>query len=145
MGFAQGYNVSVGAGKKASRVANCYNVWQIYSSGKIYPRFADNKAGMQNAGTFFNVKLYRQYFDPQLHAGTTCVYFHKVGESDYVYIDVHSSVNNLKIKLPDYMVGKSTTVVEQHSNVSLVTTESVTSAGVIVTVTDYGFIVLKLS
>ena len=145
VGFAQGYNVSVGAGKKASRVANCYNVWQIYSSGKIYPRFADNKAGMQNAGTFFNVKLYRQYFDPQLHAGTTCVYFHKVGESDYVYIDVHSSVNNLKIKLPDYMVGKSTTVVEQHSNVSLVTTESVTSAGVIVTVTDYGFIVLKLS
>ncbi|MCA0388460.1 MAG: hypothetical protein LCH52_08195 [Bacteroidetes bacterium] len=144
VGYAHGYNIVYGHGKSASRDANNANQWNIHTSSKSYPHCIDN-LGNISAGTVFQVIAYRQYFDPQLYPNTTCVYHHKVGNNDMVYIDIHQNVTNLKIQLPSFLTGKAITLVEKNSDLTLVTDELVTSDGVIVTVTNnYGYAVLKL-
>jgi len=145
VGYAHGYNIVYGHGKSASRDANNTNQWNIHTSGKSYPHCIDN-LGNISAGTVFQVIVYRQYFDPQLYPNTTCVYHHKIGNIDMVYIDIHQNVTNLKIQLPSFLTGKAITLVEKNSDLTLVTDEVVASDGVIVTVTNnYGYAVLKLT
>lgn len=144
VGYAHGYNIVYGHGKSASRDANNTNQWNIHTSGKSYPHCIDN-LGIISTG-YYHAIAYRQYFDPQLYPNTTCVYHHKIGNMEMVYIDIHQNVTNLKIQLPSFLTGKAITLVEKNSDLTLVSDELVTSDGVIVTVTNnYGYAVLKLS
>jgi hypothetical protein len=143
VGYALGHVYTQGLGRPALLAANCVMKWLVANTGKMYPQLL-NGTGVIAGGQCYNAISYRQAFDPQLFPGTTAVYFHRIGNYDLVYIDVHSTQTNLKVMLPEKYIGKTITVVEKSSSVTLVSDDAVTSNGIILNVTTYGYCILKL-
>lgn len=143
-GFAHGFCLTKGVGAIRNTLVD--KAWFISTGRKSYPHGIDDKLGNVPANTMYCGVSYRQYFDSRSYANPTNVYYHKIAEEWFLYIDYHKTASFDTIQLPSDLVGKSVTVVEKSSNATL-HTDVVMQNGVTVSITSgvSGYLVLKLT
>lgn len=143
--YATGIINDFGIGKSAERVKNVDEMLFIYRSYKTYPKVLDQKAGALKAGVNLHSRGYRNYFDPQRYKNPTCVYWHRQGEINRLYIDYHKAVSKDVIKLPEAFSGMKIKVVEKTPTIELLTKEKVPEQGIAVSVSgEQAYLVLDL-
>ena len=113
--------------------------WWVHSTRKTYPSAAGNinvKAGKE-----FHTYAYRQYFDAASRKDISGnMYYHKLKDAWYIYLDYQKSVKDEFVKLPAVVKGKKLSVVEKTPSVSCKGTKE----GILLNVKDgYGRLVLK--
>jgi len=144
--FSHGYNPVHSQSKDADRLNNVTTFWQIATSSKSYPRCYDSKLAVEPIGTVFNAVAYRQYYDPNRTGNASSVHWIAIADYHLVFLDYHANVTRDKVVLPSHLVGKSITVVDKSTSLTLHISDYVPSDGLIVTVTGgYGYAVVKLS
>lgn len=145
IGFALGIANDTGLGQAKERVKSADEMLWLNKTFKTYPKVLDAKAGVFKAGADLHSRGYRQYFNPEAFRKPTCVYWHRRGETVWLYADYHQPVVKDIIKLPDYLIGKTISVAEQSPSVTLLTKDQVTKNGIEVSVDGtQGYLVLKL-
>ncbi len=144
-GFAIGIANDTGLGRAEDRLKNVDEMLFIQKTFKTYPKVLDAKAGVLKAGVDLHSRGYRQYFNPEAFQKPTCVYWHRRGDTVWLYADYHQPVVRDIIKMPDYLIGKTISVAEQSPSVTLLTKDQVTKEGIAVSVDGtQGYLVLKL-
>ncbi|MBT3375565.1 MAG: hypothetical protein HN742_20165 [Lentisphaerae bacterium] len=144
LGIAIGYSLFEGCTAKELKSADRPVVYHLWRTKKMYPycyRWRDAKKGESR-----RVLAYRQYFNPQREPDATAFYYHKQMSSDIVYLDVHKSLENKVISLPQEYAGKTVTILEKTPSVELHVGEIIPASGAIALSVsdDYGYVVLKL-
>ena len=104
------------------------------------------RADRPKAGEIRHVTAYRQYFNPAVDPDATAFYYHREGNSWLVYFDCHKSLQNHRLKLPEFMIGKRIRIVEKTPSVIMLNSgESIEENGIRINVNEGGgSIVLKL-
>ncbi len=144
IGFAMGFDSTVGLGKPEELSKNTSLPAYIYKTGKVYPQIIDHMAGLQKTGTVLEMAGYRKYLNLTEYVNPTCVYFYRNGNSLMLYVDYHKSVNNDAIKLPAEFTGKKITVIEKTPSLKLLSGDTIANGGINVSVEgSHGYIVLK--
>lgn len=139
LGYALGYSMTEGDSVPAIRSEQAKSYWWVHSTRKTYPSAAGNinvKAGKE-----FHTYAYRQYFDAAAcKAVSGNMYYHKLKDAWYIYLDYQKSVKDEFVKLPAAVKGKKLSVVEKTPSVSFKEEDG----GILLTVKDsYGRLVLK--
>ena len=139
LGYALGYSMTEGDSVPAVRKKQAKSYWWVHSTRKTYPSAAGNinvKAGKE-----FHTYAYRQYFDAAAcKAISGNMYYHKLKDAWYIYLDYQKSVKDELVKLPVCIKGKKLSVVEKTPSVSF----KETKGGILLNVKDgYGRLVLK--
>ena len=144
VGFAMGFDGTVGLGKPSELSKNTSLPVYIYKTGKTYPAIIDHKAGLLKTGTVLEMVGYRKYLNLTEYVNPTCVYFYRNGNALMLYIDYHKPVNNDAIKLPAELTGKKITVIEKTPSLKLLSGDTIAKEGINVSVEgNHGYIVIK--
>lgn len=142
-GFEMGYlPVAYGSG----RSARITNAWNIFTSKKSYPHLIDIGNPLTEDSCIDSVS-FRKWFDiSPTNSEQTALCVIPGGKEAYVFIDYHGVIDDY-VTLPKEYIGKSITVVEKSSNVTLYGTIVTDRIRVKVTTATplYGYLVLKLS
>lgn len=143
-GYATGYLPMLDAepSKRMNNAANDY--LEIRNNSlKVYPRVIDGLKTQLNVGDSFAVVAYRKYFAKSTKRTSQYVIRSKMG--DYLYLDWHTATTDT-ITLPDDLIGRSFTVHEKSSNVTLLSTFATNNIVVQVDSSkSYGYLVLKFT
>lgn len=130
-----------------NRSSNVENAWYLYPSKKLYPHAIDDKlnvSGSLPSGTVKTGSNFRGWSEATPER--TNLFFVKNGTDTYAFADWHSVTNDL-LPMPDYLIGKSVTVVQKTSNVTVAS--SIVNGFLAVSVTSatplYGYCILKFS
>ena len=139
LGYALGYSMTEGDSVPAVRKKQAKGFWWVHSTRKTYP----SAAGDINvkAGKEFHTYAYRQYFDAAPRKDISGnMYYHKLKDAWYIYLDYQKSVKDEFVSLPDCVKGMKLSVVEKTPSVSF----KETKGGILLNVKDgYGRLVLK--
>uniref|UniRef100_UPI0037C15CE1 hypothetical protein n=1 Tax=Acinetobacter baumannii TaxID=470 RepID=UPI0037C15CE1 len=143
VGYATGYlpildaDPSVRATKTSNRNLEIRN-----GSLKVYPRLIDSTSINQiNENDTFACIAYRKYF--KRNADRTCKYVIRSKLGDFLYLDWHTAKTD-EIELPADLVGRSFSIHEKSSNVTVLS--QFASNNLLVKIDDsksYGYLVLK--
>lgn len=142
-GYAHGFSYELGVTIPENRKVLTQQ-WEIRGdSAKSYPAgiydFSADNDVLQSV-------VYRTYYDASLNPNATAVYCYKENASYYLFIDYHQSVSKELVIVPDYLKGKKIEIVEQGGTITLFTNDYVPdSAKLMVSVTTYGYVILKLT
>lgn len=116
IGFAMGY-LPVGDG--VNRSTKVTNAWNIHSSKKSYPHFVDDALGNPiSADRAIQGIAYRKFYDISNPSQRTSLYTIPFNEKTYLYIDYHGAIDDY-IELDKKFIGKTFTVIEKSSNVTV--------------------------
>jgi hypothetical protein len=143
IGFTLGYSLTKLDSVDTSRAVSAATAYTIdATTRKQYPRliYATSKAG----GLTFSTMCYRGYFDPNNVNGATVYQYHEEGNELIVDIDYHTSVDHVCLPIPANWYGKTVSTLHSDGTITI-HTGTVTGAGVVVSVTDYGSATLKIS
>lgn len=141
--FMGAYNPVFSQSKDATRDSSS-DYWNLYTSGKQYPRFL-NSNSIYPAGTVWNGVMMRHYFNPtRASANVTSANWIKIGSFWLVYIDYHQTVSWDRVELPGQLIGLSITVVDKTTSFTLEIDDYVPPDGLFCTVTTAGWAILKL-
>lgn len=119
-GYATGYLPMLDA-EPSKRKTNASNKYlEIRNSSlKVYPSVIDGLKTQLSVGDSFAVVAYRKYFAKSTKRTAGYVVRSKMG--DYLYLDWHSSGTDI-ITLPDDLIGKTFSIHEKSSNVTVLST-----------------------
>lgn len=142
VGYATGYLPLLDA-EPSKRLANAATKYLEVrnSSLKIYPRLLDSSKSTLDAGDSFGAVAYRKYF--KRDANRTAKYVVRSNIADFLYLDWHSAKTDV-VTLPDDLVGRSFTVHEKSSNVTVLSKFATNNIAVKIDSTkSYGYLVLR--
>ena len=119
------------------------NQWELRNnSGKTYPNALHNYSA---TGNILQLIVNRTYYDAALNPNSTAVYCYEENGYYFLFLDYHTSVSKETVKLPKYLKGKQIIeIVESNGDMTLHTENYIPDDGVIISVNDYGYQVLKL-
>lgn len=145
VGYATGYLPVLDASSDV-RPTNASNKYLEIRNGslKLYPRLIDSASITQvNENDTFACIAYRKYF--KRSAERTCQYVVRSKMGDFLFLDWHTAKTD-EIELPADLVGRSFTVQEKSSNVTVLSQFASNTLLVKVDSTkSYGYLVLKFN
>lgn len=143
VGFTAGYLLDIGNGSNEERLKNNI-LWDFRSTKKTYP--VGYSGGTLEAGAYMNFSMYRKYIDTSiLEDGETNKTYIEVGDSLYIFIDIHKSTIVDNLEIPSKYIDKKINILEQNEGFELIN-NTVDVRGVNYTIkNDYGYAVLKIN
>lgn len=119
IGYATGYLPVLDTAPGVRRTNASNKALQISEAKKTYMSCIDGLKTSLSAGDYFRTVCYRNYFE--LSSARTATYIVESGQGDYLYADYHAAHANTldRIVLPPKFHGKTVSVDEKSSNVSL--------------------------
>jgi len=145
-GHVIGYGLSRGASIPATR-KGVSDAGFIYTTRKMYPKALTGSqygSGIIPENTVVSVMAYRSLYHFEDVPDATVFTWFWDGADIMVVLDIHSTVTALAIPLPSWMIGKNATLVDSSGTISLLTS-IVNDDGLIISTTDYGSAMIKLS
>lgn len=143
VGFATGYLPLLDA-KPSERLTNASRKYLEIrgDSLKVYPMLVDNAAKTTlEAGDSYAAIAYRKYF--RRDSNRTAKYVVRSNIADFLYLDWHSAKMDV-IELDDDLIGRSFTVHEKSSNVTILSKFATNNVAVkIDSSKSYGYLVLR--
>jgi hypothetical protein len=142
VGYAIGYTIDKSNSKNTDRLAKTTKFLDLRDTTKIYPAVIGDLN--LDAGDYFTVIGYRNYFSPLNQPNVTNAYTVKSGNDVYVFIDAHQTLSFDNFELKD-QIGKNITVVLKHDDFTL-HNDIVGETGIVFSIANsYGYAILKLS
>ena len=143
VGFTAGYLPDIGNGSNEERLKNNI-LWDFRSTKKTYP--VGYSGGTLNPGEYMNFSMYRKYIaTSELEDGETNKTYIEVGDSLYVFIDIHKNtiVDNLEIPLK--YIDRKIEILEQNEGFELIN-NTVDVRGINYNIkNNYGYAILKIN
>lgn len=141
-GFALGYLPVLDAEPTRRKDLCTVEYANIATTRKTYPSFVYKPAAPLLKGEYYSVVAYRKHFKRDQER--TCKYVVTSEQGDFLYLDWHSPKTIDVIDLPDLLKGRSFTIHEKSSNVTLVSQVATNKLYVKVDSTrTNGYLVLK--
>jgi len=145
IGFTLGYSLQKSDTLPATREANTTRAGFISSTTrKQYPLIYRKSSTTISDLMYVECLGFRGYFDPNAISPATVFQYYEEGNALIVLLDIHQSVAFEQFTLPSKWVGKDVTVLDT-DGVITIHNSMVTSEGLVVSVTNYGMVTLKIS
>ena len=142
VGFTAGYLPDIGNGSNEERLVNSM-LWDFRSTKKTYP--VGYSGGTLEAGEYKTFSMYRKYIDTSiLEDGETNKTYIEVGDSLYVFIDIHKNTIVDNLEIPAQYIDRKIEILEQNEGFELVC-DRVDVRGINYNINNgYGYAVLKI-
>ena len=143
IGYSQGYNINKRLSNGRDTLTD--NGWQIFTTGKSYPRAMNDLVSDILPDTLYEFSCFRgYYFNPNDISNASSMIYYEDGEDIIVNIDFHKNVSFDMINIPYKYMNYNIEVIEKDSNVTI-HNEYILSEGIICSViNDYGYAILRL-